>query len=583
MGEHANHRRSAGLLAFLPALALLIVFYAQRPGVTDLWWHLRAGEWIATHVAVPHVDPFSLSRAGQPWTDFEWLYQLGVHALQKAGGLPLVIAAHAALAALGFWAALRACAGRASPSAIALAGALAASVQFVYALARPQAVSLAFLGIYLWLLSEHRRVTLGFAALVVVLQALWVNCHGGYSLGLLLLALWAVERSARPASGPDSRGAEPARAWMLFAAAALASLANPYGVHLLAHGATELSSRYASQHILEWRPTFSLPSSFAAPYAFAAFALVLALSARRSGRPRRRHLWLVAGALALAALRSSRMINLFALAALPALAEAIDPEPGAARRARDQWIAAAGLAVFLVWFTATGRLNALTAGIGRPGWTPDEDRVPAGAVAFLRGVHATGAVFHTYADGAYLVGMAPEWPALVDPRSALFGDAFLAQCDAALTNGEAFAELDEKFAFAWVLLPRETLAERGCTKRLLQRGWRLVYADARDSVLARPQARPDLADRAPALQADVPPVPDAPPPDAFPPITPWRALWRLGPVRDDLSDHGLFALYHLVGNREMARYHLARHLATAPPFSVYYADALRTYRDMSAP
>jgi hypothetical protein len=30
----------------------------------DVWWHLKTGEYIAAHRAVPHADPFSYTRAG---------------------------------------------------------------------------------------------------------------------------------------------------------------------------------------------------------------------------------------------------------------------------------------------------------------------------------------------------------------------------------------------------------------------------------------------------------------------------------------------------------------------------------------
>ncbi len=187
-------RRGHVLLAFLPALTVLLACFVQRPGETDLWWHLRAGEWMVAHGQIPHVDPFSLSRGGEPWTNFEWLYQLAVYGLQCAGGLPLVIFGHAALAAVGFWGALRAAAATTSVSARALAGALAAGTQFIYAFARPQVVTLALTGVYLALLGEQRRVTRGRAALILLLQVVWVNAHGGYAFGLLLLALWAAER-----------------------------------------------------------------------------------------------------------------------------------------------------------------------------------------------------------------------------------------------------------------------------------------------------------------------------------------------------------------------------------------------------
>ena len=50
-------------------LAVLFVglFAMTARNVTDpdIWWHLKAGEYIAEHKTVPHTDPFSFTRAGQ--------------------------------------------------------------------------------------------------------------------------------------------------------------------------------------------------------------------------------------------------------------------------------------------------------------------------------------------------------------------------------------------------------------------------------------------------------------------------------------------------------------------------------------
>src|ERR1700730_6726347 len=59
----------------------------------DIWWHLKTGEWIAQHRAVPHVDPFSYTRAGERWIAHEWLSELVIYWLYRiagAGGLIVV-------------------------------------------------------------------------------------------------------------------------------------------------------------------------------------------------------------------------------------------------------------------------------------------------------------------------------------------------------------------------------------------------------------------------------------------------------------------------------------------------------------
>ncbi len=43
---------------------------------TDTWWHLRAGEWIWEHRAIPRVDVFSYTRSGASWEYPGWLVEL---------------------------------------------------------------------------------------------------------------------------------------------------------------------------------------------------------------------------------------------------------------------------------------------------------------------------------------------------------------------------------------------------------------------------------------------------------------------------------------------------------------------------
>src|SRR3569623_2704296 len=43
---------------------------------SDSWWHVTAGQWILSHHAVPHTDPFSFTFAGKPWIAHEWLSEI---------------------------------------------------------------------------------------------------------------------------------------------------------------------------------------------------------------------------------------------------------------------------------------------------------------------------------------------------------------------------------------------------------------------------------------------------------------------------------------------------------------------------
>ena len=42
----------------------------------DIWWHLKVGDWIVEHVAVPHTGILSRTAAGRPWVAYSWGYEV---------------------------------------------------------------------------------------------------------------------------------------------------------------------------------------------------------------------------------------------------------------------------------------------------------------------------------------------------------------------------------------------------------------------------------------------------------------------------------------------------------------------------
>jgi hypothetical protein len=46
----------------------------------DVWWHVRAGQWIWSHRNVPTLDPFTFASASRPWVELHWLFELAVAA-----------------------------------------------------------------------------------------------------------------------------------------------------------------------------------------------------------------------------------------------------------------------------------------------------------------------------------------------------------------------------------------------------------------------------------------------------------------------------------------------------------------------
>ena len=66
-------------MAILYATPVFFVLRLDEVDDTDVWWHLRIGQWIAQHGAIPHTELFSTFGAGKPWAAYSWLFDLIVY------------------------------------------------------------------------------------------------------------------------------------------------------------------------------------------------------------------------------------------------------------------------------------------------------------------------------------------------------------------------------------------------------------------------------------------------------------------------------------------------------------------------
>src|SRR5580692_12415554 len=88
------------IFAVLQGLLAYTTLSVRLLGDAGIGWHIRTGQMIlASHGAVPHVDPFSTA-SGQPWFAWEWYYDLIVGWLEGAWGLNGVVLFTALIIAL---------------------------------------------------------------------------------------------------------------------------------------------------------------------------------------------------------------------------------------------------------------------------------------------------------------------------------------------------------------------------------------------------------------------------------------------------------------------------------------------------
>ena len=74
-----------GLLIVL-IVAAAFLLGCQELFDSDVWWHVRSGQWIWANGRVPDRDPFTFTSSDRPWIDLHWLFQLILAGAHGIGG-----------------------------------------------------------------------------------------------------------------------------------------------------------------------------------------------------------------------------------------------------------------------------------------------------------------------------------------------------------------------------------------------------------------------------------------------------------------------------------------------------------------
>lgn len=458
--------------------AAAFVFLIQEPALLndpDVFWHIKVGEWILLHSAIPRVDYFSHTMLGAPWHPHEWLAQLilaGAYA--KGGWAAVVICASAAFAGalalltrylLRFW----------EPIYVLGAVALAFSLVAAHIVARPHIFMMPLLVVWgIGLINAHdeeRLPSLGLLPLMV----LWANLHGSFVFGLLLAAAFGAV-ALIPAKG---RRLQVAFRWSAFLAACTgAAMLAPSGPKGLLYAFEVSDMSFALSVIQEWKsPNFHKLQPLELSLMVVAAAVLsrgLKLSWLRIA------LLLTLLHLALKHLRHADLLALLApvLLARPVAEQWLNAsihKPAAS--ALDAWgrrlarpASAAGVASTILLLVAIS-WNAVRSDVLRP----PGHFAPQAALNALQASGISGVGLNGYDFGGYLIFSGI--PTFIDGRADLFGDGFLRTYVNAVTlngAGGGLTELMKQHDVQWTLLPSGLPAIN-----LLDQlpGWQRVHSD----------------------------------------------------------------------------------------------------------
>ena len=484
----------------------------------DIGWHIRNGEQILATHSLPRTDPFSSTMQGQPWFDWEWLYDILLGILHHACGLNGVVWLCALLAAAIFVLLLSQLlrGGTGLLLAIVLM-LLAEAAAAIHLYARPHIVSwlfslLWFAALDRWERCEDESLPRWIPWFFPASMLLWVNLHGGWIFGMALLGIYTFAALVESLRTPDAfaaiRASHRARAMAsAFVASAVATLVNPFGWRLHAHIYRYLGDRYLMNHIDEFRsPDFHGWSQRA--FAVILVLVVIAFAGGRLSGERRKvrlsHLLVVLLAV-YAGFYSSRNLPvssmLLVLIAGPILwgnFASLADKPGAWHWVRNgsAWITNFSDRMGAQEMELRGHLwpvvsVALAFAIClEGGWVVsrqlihaqfDPTKLPVAAVTFLEKESASQQpsaepVFSTDGWGGYLIYRMYPWrKVVVDDRHDLYGSERIRQY-LILTQGEpGWQSVLKEWRIRTALLPTDsTLAN---LLRELPRDWQIAYED----------------------------------------------------------------------------------------------------------
>lgn len=465
------------LLSFPVALCSTLVVLSvatvrSRFSDPDMWWHLKTGEIIWTTHHIPTTDLFSYTTNHHAWVPHEWLSQVvmyGAYRWASYSGLMLWLFLLTALLLITSYILCSLYSGNPKTSLI---GAMTVWFFATAGLAiRPQMIGYLFLAVELLLVHLGRTRSSRWFYCLPVLFVLWVNCHGSFFLGILVLAIFLFcsffdfRMRSLVASRWDSNRRRTLTLALALSCAAL--LVNPDGIHQLLYPIQTMLHMPISLSVVdEWKP-LQFGNARALGLLLTLGCILLIPIVRGSEL-----LWHELILLALGtdlAINHRRMVFVFGVLAAPVISRLIAPlwdnyDPKRDRPSINAVFMLLSLALVFIAFPGRGNLTRQL-----------NDDNPVKAVEFIQTHHLSGNMLNAYRYGGYLIWAAPEHPVFVDGR----GDVFewvgvlgeFARWAMLETNPN---DLLNQWNISFCLLERNTPIAQAM---LLLPGWKLVYSD----------------------------------------------------------------------------------------------------------
>jgi hypothetical protein len=487
--------RHVWLLMPLALSFILLCITPLKEG--DLWWNLKLGEQILANHRIPEVDTFSFITAGQPYyyTRY-WLSDALLGLISLAGGRSALVISQAVIGVIIAGSLLRESMLRGVPAPVATFFVLFGWIGlYPFISIRPQTFSFLVFALLYWVLSEYLFGRHNYLWLLPILMIVWVNLHGSWAMGLLLLLVSTIFLAVTKfVTVSPVVAIKPLAGWSL--ATLVAVLINPDGIQVYRSVIATSSNPIVQTYVSEWQP---LVITNVLSWAFFALLAVWAIGLAYSQKRPRLHELVLVIVLAAVALRYLRMLPFFLIVATPIVAELfarIDwtllqsrlgrltsagiPTRGAATRINLIFLLAmsTGIVASLppVWLTVTGK----------PESSLISSFFPVEAAEFIAATAKPGARLYNLPEwGGYLIWrLNPQALVFTDGRVELYSTAVWEDyIRIAEANTPQDLALLDQYQVDYLVLSKARQARLILASAEI--GWRCIHEDSTALVLAR--------------------------------------------------------------------------------------------------
>ena len=450
----------------------------------DIWWHLKVGDWIVEHLAVPHTGILSRTAATRPWVAYSWGYEVLMSFAYKWLGL-LGIGLYGTVLTIAvaysvYWM-LRYVSGRFWIS-LTMAG-IACSAFLFNGMPRPVFFSMVLFCVTLALLIEAIREgkvqRLYWLPLIFVL---WANLHiqfiyGLFLVGLLLVTVAAQKLVTRWNFASEMilpTALEPLPIAGIFAACVVATLIGPNFYHPYIAVFEYSKAKFAYAAIIELQPLSFRGISHYVELLLAGFGF-FAVGWRKKIDLFKLTMMTICSVVAFRTMRDAWFV------VIPAAACIVDfPAPESERDPAENWMqnfgVAAAVAVLLLIIAPQTKFTE------RELDRAISNLYPVNAVNFLRRNPQPGPLYNNLGWGGFLIWYMPDYPVAIDGRNDLYGDE-IDQVFYASENADTGYKTDPYLNESGVVLLDASLP---LAKVLtIDPRFRLIYQDAQSVVYAR--------------------------------------------------------------------------------------------------